>query len=357
MGDAMLKTIMVVDDNLVNLRYIEGQLSGHYHVILAKSGEQALSICSRERPDIILLDIEMPVMDGFETISRLKRDMVLSHIPVIFLTAHHDTAIEVKGLESGAVDFITKPFEKSLLLHRLALHILFAEYQHKLENTVKELSDSLSSSFAELVECRDANTGGHIVRSSRYFAMLGRELQRRDQFMGELSDLQIDMMVRAAPLHDIGKVSVSDMILLKPAKLDEKEFEVMKSHTILGARITRAMYDRTPTQRYLQYATMIAEWHHEKYDGSGYPARLAGDDIPLCAKIMAVADVYDALVDDRVYRKAMSHREACDIIMNGKGTHFDPRVIDAFEAVSGKMEAESKKMVTLSGSTAPRAGR
>ncbi|MDR0653586.1 MAG: response regulator [Synergistaceae bacterium] len=344
----MLKTIMVVDDNLVNLRYIEGQLSGHYRVILAKSGEQALSICARERPDIILLDIEMPVMDGFETIARLKRDMVLSNIPVIFLTAHHDTATEVKGLESGAVDFITKPFEKSILLHRLALHILFAEYQRKLENTVKELSDSLSSSFAALVECRDANTGGHIVRSSRYVAMLGRELQRRDQFREELSDFQLDMMVRAAPLHDIGKVSVSDLILLKPAKLDEKEFEVMKSHTTLGARIIKSMYDRTPTQRYLRYATMIAEWHHEKYDGTGYPERLAGDDIPLCAKIMAVADVYDALVDDRVYRKALSHREAFDIIMNGKGSHFDPRVVDAFETVSDEMEAESKKSVTVS---------
>jgi putative two-component system response regulator len=290
----------------------------------------------------------MPVMDGFETIARLKRDMVLSHIPVIFLTAHHDTDTEVKGLKSGAVDFITKPFEKSILLHRLALHILFAEYQQKLENTVKELSDSLSASFAALVECRDANTGGHIVRSSRYVAMLGRELQKRDQFKGELSDFQIDMMVRAAPLHDIGKVSVSDMILLKPAKLDDKEFEVMKSHTTLGARIIKAMYDRTPTQRYLRYATMIAEWHHEKYDGSGYPERLTGDDIPLCAKIMAVADVYDALVDDRVYRKALSHREAFDIIVKGKGSHFDPRVVDAFETVSDEMEAESKKAVTIS---------
>jgi putative two-component system response regulator len=347
---------MVVDDNLVNLRYIEGQLSGHYRVILAKSGEQALSICSRERPDVILLDIEMPGMDGFETISVLKRDMVLSHIPVIFLTARHDTATEVKGLESGAVDFITKPFEKSILLHRLALHILFAEYQRKLENTVKELSDSLSFSFAALVECRDANTGGHIVRSSRYVAMLGRELQRRGQFKGELSDFQIDMMERAAPLHDIGKVSVSDVILLKPAKLDEKEFEAMKSHTTIGAKIIRAMYGRTPTQRYLQCATMIAECHHEKYDGSGYPAGLTGDSIPLCAKIMAVADVYDALVDNRVYRKAMSHREAFDIIMKGKGSHFDPRVADAFEVVSDEMAAESEKTRTVSGLAAPAAG-
>ena len=279
--------------------------------------------------------------------------MVLTYIPVIFLTAHHDTATEVKGLKSGAVDFITKPFEKSILLHRLALHVLFAEYQRKLESIVKELSDSLSSSFAALVECRDANTGGHIVRSSRYVAMLGRELQRRDQFSGELSYLQIDMMVRAAPLHYIGKVSVSDRILLKPAKLDKREFEMMKSHTTLGARIIRAMYDRTPAQRYLQYATMIAEWHHEKYDGSGYPARLAGDNIPVCAKIMAVADVYDALVDDRVYRKAMDHREECDIIMKGSGSHFDPRVVDAFEAVSDEMEAEYKKTITASSLAVP----
>jgi putative two-component system response regulator len=334
---------MVVDDNLVNLKYIESQLVGQYHLILAKSGEQALAICSREKPDLILLDIEMPGMNGFEAIAHIKRDMSLRHIPVIFLTAHRDTATEAKGLESGAVDFITKPFEKSILIHRLELHLLFSEYQRRLENTVKELSDSLAASFSELVECRDANTGGHVVRTSRYVEMLSRELQKRDLFRSELSDFHVDMMVRAAPLHDIGKVSISDVILLKPARLDDDEFETMKTHTTLGGRIIKAMYDRTPTQRYLQYAVMIAEGHHEKFDGTGYPLRKRGDEIPVCAKIMAVADVYDALVDNRVYRRAMSHDDAYKIIVDGRGTHFDPKVVDAFEAISGDIALEAAK--------------
>jgi putative two-component system response regulator len=174
--------------------------------------------------------------------------------------------------------------------------------------------------------------------------MIGRELQRQELFKNDLSDFQVDMMSRAAPLHDIGKVSISDMILLKPSRLTSDEFETMKTHTTLGARIIRDMYDRTPTQRYLQYAIMIAEGHHEKFDGSGYPARKRGDDIPLCAKIMAVADVYDALVDNRVYRRAMSHEEAYGIILDGRGTHFDPRVIDAFVSISAEMARESERI-------------
>jgi putative two-component system response regulator len=334
---------MVVDDNLVNLKYIDGQLSGNYQVILAKSGEQALSICARGKPDLILLDIEMPVMDGFETIGRIKRDTFLRHIPVIFLTANHDSATEAKGLASGAIDFITKPFERSILLHRIKLHLKFADYQKQLEGTVKELADSLGSSISELVECRDANTGGHVVRTSRYVEMLAMELRRRDLFSNELSDEQVDMIVRAAPLHDIGKVSIGDAILLKPARLEKDEFEKMKAHTTIGAEILNGMYRRTPTQRYLQYAIMIAEGHHERYDGKGYPKGISGEEIPVCARIMAVADVYDALVDDRVYRKGMSHKEACDIISEGKGTQFDSRVVDAFEASSEDIAREMEQ--------------
>jgi len=345
MGAVFLRSIMVVDDNLVNLKYIDTQLSGSYHVVLAKSGEQALGICVAERPDLILLDIEMPGMDGFQTIERLKSDTYLHHIPVIFLTAHRDTQTESRALETGAVDFITKPFEKSMLLHRLELHLKYSECQLQLERVVKELSDSLGASFSDLVECRDANTGGHVLRTSQYVGMLGKELRRRGLFQYELSDDQMAMIVRAAPLHDIGKVSISDVILLKPAGLTQEEFVVMKTHTTLGARILQNMFQRTPTQRYLEYAIMIAGGHHEKYDGTGYPNGLSGDDIPLCARIMAVADVYDALVDDRVYRKAMSHEEACNIIMKGKGSHFDTRIAEAFEAISGDIarEAASKK--------------
>ncbi|MDR1137654.1 MAG: response regulator [Synergistaceae bacterium] len=339
-----MNSIMVVDDNPVNLRYIEDQLSDAYQVIAAKSGEQALSICSRELPDLILLDIDMPGMSGFETIDSLKANTSFQHVPVIFLTANHDADTEIRGLESGAVDFITKPFEKRILLHRLELHLRISGYQRQLENTVRELSDSLGASFSELIECRDANTGGHVVRASRYVKLLGYELQKRGLFVDELSDYQVDMIVRAAPLHDIGKVSISDAILLKPSSLAPSEFDIMKEHTVLGEDILRAMFRRTPTQRYLQYAIVIAKSHHEKYNGTGYPLGKSGEEIPLCARIMAVADVYDALVSDRVYRKAISRDEAHSIIMAGRGEQFDPTVADVFDAIFDEISHETFSM-------------
>jgi putative two-component system response regulator len=338
-----MRQILVVDDNLANLKYIQIQLEDSYRVILAKSGAQALQICKQQIPDLILLDIDMPEMDGFETIAWFKQNTLLSRIPVIFLTANHDIATEIRALESGAMDFITKPFEKSILIHRLELHLRFSQYQQHLENTVKELEDSIVISFSELIECRDENTGGHVQRTSVYVALLAQELRKQGQFMEELSDAEMNMIVRAVILHDIGKIGISDTILLKPGRLDEAEFEIMKTHTVIGARILQKMYERTPTQHYLKYAKIIAEGHHEKYDGTGYPYRIKGDDIPLCSRIMAAADVYDALVADRVYRKAMSHEEACKIICAGRGTHFDPRIVDAFEAINESMAEEAKK--------------
>jgi putative two-component system response regulator len=337
--------VLVVDDNLANLRQIQIQLSDNYQVILAKSGMQALQICARQIPDCILLDIDMPEMNGFETIARLKQNVLLSRIPVIFLTANHDVTTEIRALESGAMDFITKPFEKSILIHRIELHLRFSRYQHYLEDTVKELENSIVMSFSELIECRDENTGGHIQRTSNYFELLGKELRNQGQFTDELSDSDLSMMVRAALLHDIGKIGISDMILLKPDRLNEAEFAVMKTHTTIGVSILKSMYERTPTQHYLKYAVLIAGGHHEKYGGGGYPCGIQGDEIPLCSRIMAAADVYDALVADRVYRKAMGHEEACNIIVNGEGSHFDPRIIGAFKAIHEKLaEAAGKKV-------------
>jgi putative two-component system response regulator len=340
-----MSLILVVDDNLVNLQQIQIQLSDNYRIILAKSGKQALQICSRQMPDCILLDIDMPDMDGFETIARFKQNVTLSRIPVIFLTANHDVTTEIRALESGAMDFITKPFEKSILIHRIELHLRFSQYQHNLEDTVKELEDSIVQSFSELIECRDQNTGGHVQRTSAIFALLGKELRNQGQFTDELTDSELDMMSRAALLHDIGKIGISDQILLKPDRLNDEEFEIMKTHTTIGADILKTMYKRTPTQHYLKYAILIAGGHHEKYGGGGYPCGIKGDEIPLCSRIMAVADVYDALVADRVYRKAMSHQDACNIIISQKGQHFDPRIIDAFEAIHEKLaEAVGKKV-------------
>ncbi|MCL2020682.1 MAG: response regulator [Betaproteobacteria bacterium] len=331
-------TILIVDDNLVNLNYIAGQIGESHRAILAKSGEQALKICSSERPDLILLDVEMPGMDGFETILRLKADARLSDIPVIFLTANRDTDSEIRGLECGAVDFVTKPFNKSILLHRIDHHLSFFRYQCYLEKTVRELEDNIVHGFSEIVEYRDSDTGGHIIRTSRYVDLLGRKLiawhdsgaSIPGRKIARPSQEELEMYVRAAPMHDIGKISISDAILLKPGKLTPEEFEIMKEHAPAGGKMLRKMFARTPTQRYLKYAIMIAEGHHERFDGAGYPNGLAGDNIPLCARIMAIADVYDAIIEPRCYRKAMTHNEARNIILAGEGSHFDPLLVDLF---------------------------
>jgi putative two-component system response regulator len=332
-----MKRILVVDDNLSILKQISAHLVETYEVSLAKSGLLALQICMRERPDLILLDIEMPDLNGFDVISRLKENPHLNQIPVIFLTANHDAASEIRALEAGARDFIIKPVEKSILLHRIELHLRFASYQAQTEQTVTALSESIATSFAELIECRDEKTGGHVVRTAKYVELLGRELIRIGQFENSLTLSELELMVRAAPLHDIGKIAISDRILLKAGRLDDQEFSIMKRHADIGAAILERMYKRTPTQRYLRYACLIAESHHERFDGKGYPQGLSRDNIPLCGRIMAVADVYDALMESRVYRAAMGYNQACNIIREGDGTHFDPRIIKAFDNIQEQM--------------------
>jgi putative two-component system response regulator len=334
--------ILVVDDNLSSLKQIGAQLGENYDVSLAKSGALALRICMSEKPDLILLDIEMPDMDGFETLKRLQLSRYLGSIPVLFLTGNHDTETEVRGLQSGARDFITKPVEKSILLHRIELHLRFSSYQTHLEKTAAKLSDSVAHSFAELIECRDENTGEHVARTSRYVGMLGRRLIETGLFPEELTPMDLDMMVRAAPLHDIGKIGISDRILLKPDRLDDEEYNTMKRHTLIGEQLLENMIARTPTQQYLQYAKQIAVSHHERFDGKGYPRGLAGDAIPLCGRIMAVADVYDALVADRVYRRGMKHAEAYRIIVDGADTLFDGQVVGVFEQIHKELAAAAE---------------
>jgi len=328
-----MKRILIVDDNLSILKQIAAQLSGDYEISLAKSGILALQICVREKPDLILLDIEMPDMDGFDVIGRLKQNPYLDRIPVIFLTASHDPVTEMRALTSGARDFITKPVEKSILLHRIELHLHFASYQIQTERNVTALSDSLATSFAEMIECRDENTGGHVVRTSKYVELLGKDMINRGLFPDELNPAELQLMMRSAPLHDIGKIAISDRILLKAGRLDDVEFTIMKRHAQIGESIVERMYQRMPAQRYLRYGCLIAGSHHERYDGKGYPRNLAGADIPLCGRIMAVADVYDALTENRVYRKGLGSRQAIEIIMENRGTQFDPVVVDTFRNV------------------------
>jgi putative two-component system response regulator len=318
---------------------------------MAKSGVQALQICSQCLPDLVLLDIEMPEMDGFAVINQLKNTPMLVRIPVIFLTATHDTATEVRALKSGAVDFIAKPVEKNILFHRIQLHLNMARYQNDLENTVRALEDSIVLSFSEMIENRDKNTGDHLQRAQNFVLLLGKELIRRGRFSEELNEQELLLIARGALLHDIGKIGISDTILLKPDRLDDEEFSIMKTHTTIGAKILQTMYERTPTQHYLKYAIKIAESHHEKYNGSGYPHRLRENEIPLCSRIMAVADVYDALVADRIYRKALNFQEALKLVASGKSTHFDPVIIEAFLAIQDKIEEVAKRSASKGGNS------
>jgi putative two-component system response regulator len=333
--------ILVVDDNVVSLKQIRAFLGANYDISLAKSGALALHICTQEKPDLILLDVDMPEMDGFDTLAKLKANPYIASTPVIFLTGNHDAETEIRGLAAGARDFITKPVEQSLLLHRVELHLRFVSYQRYLERSVMELSNSVAMSFSELIECRDKNTGEHVARTSRYVKKLGKRLMENGCYPEDLTEETLDMMERGAPLHDIGKIAISDRILLKPDRLADDEFAIMKKHAAIGAEILENMYARTPSLRYLRYAKKIAASHHERYDGGGYPYGLTGEHIPLCGRIMAVADVYDALVGERVYRKRMSHTEAFLIVKEGKGKHFDPKVVEAFEAIHAELVEEA----------------
>lgn len=331
-----MKSILIVDDNLASLKQISTQLSRNYDISLAKSGELALQICAREKPDLILLDVEMPDMDGFTTIARLKEDPQLKHIPVIFLTGNRDAATEVKCLESGAMDFITKPANVDILHHRIELHLQFSTYQLHLENEVEELEDNIGVSFAELLECKDHNVANHVLRTGEYAEILMKNLLEEGTFGDELKAEDVDMVKRAIPFHDIGKIGISDIILLKRNSLTEEEHQEICKHTLIGGQVLKAIYERTPGQHYLKAAITIAEGHHECYDGQGYPRGLKGDDIPLFCRIVSVANVYDACITNRVYRTGLSHEEACQVILKGRGTKFDPRIVDAFEKVRDK---------------------
>ncbi|MCL1992012.1 MAG: response regulator [Spirochaetes bacterium] len=328
-----MQRILVIDDSISTLKQIAAFLEGHYEVVLAKTVISAFEICIVNRPDIILLDINMPDMNGFETISRLKENAFLHRIPVIFLTASYDVSVEVKAFDSGARDIISKPVEPSILRNRIALHLRLTSYQAKTETLLTTLADNIATSFAELIERRDENTGGHVTRTSKIVGLLGQDLINRNVCPKELHQEELRLIVRAAPLHDLGKIAVSDKVLLKPGKLNDEEFNEVKNHTIVGRNLINQLYLRMPTQEYLHYAGMVALSHHEHYDGHGYPQGLKGEEIPLCARIMSVADVYDAVTMSRVYRKGMGHLQAKNIIMDGRGSHFDPMVIDSFENV------------------------
>jgi len=339
-------TILVVDDTPDNLAVLSSLLKDEYRVKVASSGEKALKVAAAANPpDLILLDIMMPGLDGYEVCQRLKLDPATRDIPVIFLTAKSDVDSERHGLELGAVDYISKPISPPIVLARVRTHLElkassdflrdqneFLEHEvAKRTEEVMAIQDVTILAMASLAETRDLETGNHIRRTQFYIKALAEKLRGHPRFAGQLDEYAIDMLFKSAPLHDIGKVGIPDRILLKPGRFVPEEFEIMKTHTTLGRdAIEHAEHSLGSRVEFLTMAKEIAFSHQEKWDGSGYPQNLAGDHIPLSARLMAVADVYDALISRRVYKAAMTHDAAVAIMVEGRGSHFDPDILDAF---------------------------
>ena len=338
------ETIIMVDDDITNLTVGASNLEDRYNVFTAPSGKKLFQMLEKITPSLILLDIDMPEMNGYEVIRILKSSERTENIPVIFLTAKIDPESEVKGLSLGAVDYITKPFSKELLVKRIDLHIVFEKqkielmnYSHSLEGEVSqktkivfELQNAILKTVAELVERRDSITGGHIERTQHYLGLLFDFLLEHGVYSEELSVWNLDLFIMSSQLHDVGKISIRDDILLKPDKLDADEMDIMKKHTTYGVEIIKRIEESTSENEFLKCAEILAGSHHEKWDGSGYPLGLKGEDIPLQGRIMAIVDVYDALTNDRPYKTAFTHEESIRIIKAGRGTHFDPQICDVF---------------------------
>ena len=339
-------TVLVVDDTPENLSLMSALLKDLYKVKVANHGDKCLKIAQSDNPpDLILLDIMMPDIDGYEVCRRLKAQAATRDIPVIFLTAKSETEDETKGLEMGAVDYITKPISPSIVLARVATQLALKASADFLRNKndflerevakrtqeVMAIQEVTILAMASLAETRDSDTGNHIRRTQHYVQALAEALKPHPRFTSALTPYYIQMLFRSAPLHDIGKVGIPDSILLKPGRLTPEEFEIMKKHTNLGCNAIGHAEDVLGTKvEFLSMAKDIALYHQEKWDGSGYPEGLIGDAIPISARLMALADVYDALISHRVYKKGMSHTQAADIIVQGRGSHFDPDVVDSF---------------------------
>ena len=346
--------IMLVDDSAANLLVGKAALSEGYKVLTAGSAAIMLEILEWSKPALILLDVDMPEMNGFEAIGILKARPETRGIPVIFLTAMNDQASELQGLDLGAVDYIIKPFSPPLLRKRVALHLLLEEQKRELQNyndnlqsmveektrTILKLQNKLLEAMAEMVEGRDGVTGGHIAKTRRYMRILIAGVIDAGIWREESAEWDIELLSQSCQLHDVGKIAISDSILKKPKALTAEEAFAMQQHVDFGVGFLEKLEDGDDaSSAFLRYAILFAKYHHEKWDGTGYPGGLAGESIPLLGRLMAIVDVYDALTSDRPYKKAFSHEEAVRIILDGAGKHFDPALASLFAQVAGQFRA------------------
>lgn len=331
--------VLIVDDTLENINILMSILMDQYEVSVATNGEKALKIAAMEDPsiDLILLDIVMPKMDGYEVCAKLKANQKTANIPVIFVTALTAEENEAQGLELGAVDYITKPFNPALVRARVKNHLELKNYRDKLEEMVREKTSELIitrdvaiETLGCLAEYRHLETGSHIKRTMNYVRFLAEKLKEHPNFKDFLNDEIIEHLWKSAPLHDIGKVGVPDNILMKPGELTPEEFIEMQRHAIYGRDALSYSTSKLGPNSFLKIAQEMAYTHHEKWDGSGYPQGLKGVEIPISGRLMAVADVYDALITTRIYKPALSHGDAVEIIRNSSGIAFDPEIVKIF---------------------------
>ena len=344
--------IFIVDDNIVTLKTGKNTLQDNYTVITIPSGEKLLTSLTKTRPDLILLDIEMPGINGYDTLKQIKANPETAGMSVIFLTGKDQPDNEILGLSLGAVDYITKPFSQPILLKRIEMHLLLQaqknelrEFSNNLLSMVEERTNDISSLqnaiitwAAEVIEFRDEETGQHVERVQKYLKLLLGAMEKTELYAAEVSTWDTEAFLTSALLHDVGKIKIRDDILLKKTRLTDDEIEDMKFHSLYGKALLESLQNKVPNQAFLEYARILAHRHHEKWDGSGYPDNLKGEEIPLQARMMALADVYDALISERPYKKAFSHEEAMQIILDSRGTHFDPNLVDIFIELSDKIK-------------------
>jgi putative two-component system response regulator len=355
----MKKLIMLIDDDLTNLQTGKNALQADYNVMTVVSGKRALELLEMKTPDLILLDIDMPEMDGYEVIKRLKANCSTRNIPVMFLTALNNADNEYEGFSLGAADYITKPFNEKILKKRIETHLLLAEHTNNLKTLVEkktekivQLQDAILSTVAELVEFRDDNTGGHIDRTRCYLKLLVENMIARNLYKETMALWDVNHLIQSAQLHDVGKINIPDNILNKPAKLTDDEFMVMKNHALRGKEAIMRIVTKVDESEFLHQAALMAYTHHERWDGKGYPRGLKGEDIPLHGRLMAIADVYDALISERPYKKAFTHEEAVKIISEGKGTQFDPLLTELFEDIESEFRTVAQKGCNCCGDNA-----
>lgn len=356
-----LFSLLIVDDNEMNRDLLCRRLSGpDFQLTMAENGKEALDVMAQQSFDLVLLDIMMPVMDGYDTLGMMQKSEALRHVPVIMITALDDVESAVRCIEMGAVDYVTKPFNPVLLRARVDANlgrkrIRDQEHRHriKIEDTNKNLSDEVRAKIREisesqlaaifamskLAESRDPETGEHLERMREYCRLLSEQLSRMPKYRSIIDRDFVENIYAASPLHDIGKVGIEDSVLLKPGPLTDEEWVLMKQHPIIGAETLREVDRQHPGNAFIHTGIEIAEGHHEKWDGSGYPYGRVGEDIPLVARILALGDVYDALTSKRCYKDAFSHEKSRAIIEEGNGSHFDPDVVLAFFEMEDEFKA------------------